>query len=104
MSRLVGRLDSILIQNGAKHLSSLKDHLYNVLIGVVSRACSYISVEYEDVHVMPLPVIGPTCCAILGINTGPTFLLEVPLLSTWRLPVYDSVRLVTYKPLVFIES
>ena len=50
VGRLVGRCESLQIQCCARNLSALQNHLYNVLITVITRALLYVEIKYEDVH------------------------------------------------------
>ena len=57
MGRFIGCLYAVLIKNGAKHLSTFKDHLHHVLIRMVCRARSNIMIQDEDIHTTSLLLI-----------------------------------------------
>lgn len=40
------------MQNGAQHLSSLEDHLNDVLVGMVPGAPCDVPVKYKNIHLL----------------------------------------------------
>lgn len=67
VGRLVGRINTLLIQRGTEHLNTFEDHFHHVLIAVIPGAGLNFVVENKNIH---------RCISSLGIWL-PSFSLPV---------------------------